>query len=258
MSRSVAEAGFEGPIGVYVEGSPAPASRAVGSLVMAALSKLRLAPVPVTARDATEAERLAREQGLRSLVRLTVSLEPPKLVVRGDALSTWVNFWSGATPTRTGPAAAVVEHGGRRSRGAHPRRRARPRLHPARSSSTSACSPGSPRLPAALTLADLDGDKRAEIIALVDDAVVTWSADGKQKGRVELSSPLSTRPTREPFGLLQYSGGKLLVWSSRRERPESFTWQRDGWRSSGLAEARDGRPGDRSPRAPASPASPGS
>lgn len=236
VSRSVAEAGFEGPIGVYVEGSPAPASRAVGSLVMAALSKLRLAPVPVTARDATEAERLAREQGLRSLVRLTVSLEAPKLVVRGDALSTWVNFWSGATPTRTGPAAAVVSMVDANLEAL---------------TLAGAPAPASTRplelnlgvlarltaVPAAITLADLDGDKRAEIIALVNDGVVTWSSDGKQKGRAELSSPLSTRPTREPFGLLQYSGGKLLVWSSRRERPESFTWQRDGWRSSGLGDA---------------------
>ena len=85
VSRSITTAGFQGPIGVYEEGSPAPASRALGSLVIASLSKQRLGPVPVTAKDATEAERLAREQGLRSLVRLTVSLEPPRLVVRGDA-----------------------------------------------------------------------------------------------------------------------------------------------------------------------------
>lgn len=236
VSRSVAEAGFQGPMGVYVEGSPAPASRALGSLVMAALSNLRLAPVPVTARDATEAERLARELGLRSLVRLTVSLEPPRLVVRGDALSTWVNFWSGATPTRTGPAAAVVSMVDADLEA----------LTLAGASAPASTRPLELNLgvlarltavPAAITLADLDGDKRAEIIALVGDGVVTWSSDGKQKGRTELSSPLSTRPTREPFGLLQVSNGKLLAWSSRRERPESFTWQRDGWRSNGLVDA---------------------
>ena len=236
VSRSVASAGFEGPVGVYVEGSPAPASRALGSLVIAALSNLRLAPVPVTARDATEAERLAREQGLRSLVRLTLSLEPPRLVVRGDALSTWVNFWSGATPTRTGPAAAVVSTVDADLEAL---------------TLAGAAAPPSTRplelnlgvlarltaVPAALTLADLDGDKRAEIIALVNDGVVTWSSDGKQKGRTELSSPLSTRPTREPFGLLQVSNGRLLAWSSRRERPEAFTWQGGAWRSAGWGDA---------------------
>jgi len=108
VTRVVAAAGFDGPIGVYVEGAPAPISRATASLVISALAQKQLGPVAVTARDATDAERLAREQGLRSLVRLTLALESPKLVVRGDALSTWVNFWSGTTPTRTGPAAAIA------------------------------------------------------------------------------------------------------------------------------------------------------
>ncbi|MDP1826180.1 MAG: VCBS repeat-containing protein [Archangium sp.] len=235
VSRSVAEAGFEGPIGVYVEGSPAPASRAVGSLVMASLSTRRLAPVPVTARDATEAERLAREQGLRSLVRLTVSLEPPKLVVRGDALSTWVNFWSGATPTRTGPAAAVVsvvdaDLEALTLAGAPAPASTRPlELSLGVLAKLTA-------LPAALAIADLDGDHRAEVIALVGDGVLTWSSDGRQRGRAELSAPLSTRPTREPFGLLAITNGKLLAWSSRRERAETFVWKGDAWRSSGLGE----------------------
>ncbi len=233
VSRSVGQAGFEGPIGVYVEGSPAPASRAFASLVMASLSSQKLAPVPVTARDATEAERIAREQGLRSLVRLTVSLEPPKLVVRGDALGTWVNFWSGSTPTRTGPAAAVVSS-----------------VDADLEALTLAGAPASTRplelnlgvlarltaLPAALVIADLDGDRRAEVIALVSDAVITWGSDGKLRHRVELTAPMSSRPTREPFGLLSVSNGKLIAWSSRRERAESFSWQQ-GWRSTGVAEA---------------------
>lgn len=236
VTRSVTAAGFEGPIGVYIEGSPAPASRVLGSLVMASMSARQLAPVPVTARDATEAERFAREQGLRSLVRLTLALEPPKLVVRGDALSTWVNFWSGATPTRAGPAAAVVSSvdadlEALTLAGATPSSPTRPL------ELNLGVLAHLPALPAALTVADVDGDKRAEVIALVGDAVFTWSSDGKLKSRVELSVPLSTRPTREPFGLLSVVNGRLLVWSSRRERSEAFTWQRDAWRSSGAGEA---------------------
>ncbi len=236
VTRAVVSAGFEGPIGVYVEGAPAPISRAAGSLVMASLAAKRLAPVPVAARDATEAERLAREQGLRSLVRLTVSLEAPKLVVRGDALSTWVNFWAGATPTRTGPAAAIASS-----------------VDADLEALTLAGAPAplSTRqlelslgviarvngLLAALTLADVDGDHHAELVALVGDSILTWTADGKLRHRVELSGAVSTRPTREPFGLLSFGNGKLLAWSSRRERPESFTWQVGGWRSSGPADA---------------------
>lgn len=235
VTRSVTEAGFEGPIGVYVEGIPAPASRVLATLVMASLAGKQLAPVPVTARDATEAERFAREQGLRSLVRLTLALEQPKLVVRGDALSTWVNFWSGATPTRTGPAAAVVSTVDADLEA----------LTLAGASAPPSTRPLElnlgvlahlPSVPAAITIADLDGDKRAEVIGLVGDAVITWGSDGKQKNRVELSTPLSTRPTREPFGLLWVSNGRLVVWSSRRERAESFVWQREAWRSTGVGE----------------------
>lgn len=235
VTRAVSSAGFEGPIGVYVEGAPAPLARATVSLVSAALAQKRLAPVPVTARDATEAERLAREQGLRALVRLTLALEAPKLVVRGDALSTWVNFWSGATPTRTGPATAIASA-------------VDADLEVL--TLAGAPSPAAPRplelalgvltrtqgLPAAMTVADVDGDRHAELIALVGDAVHTWSAEGRLRARVELSTPLATRPTREPFGWLSFSNGKLLAWSSRRERAELFVWQGGTWKSAGTTE----------------------
>jgi hypothetical protein len=232
------ETGFEGPIGVYVEGSPAPASRAIGSLVMSALAQKKLAPVPIEAKDATEAERLAREQGLRTLVRLTVSFEAPRLTVRGDALSTWVNFWSGQTPTRTGPAAAIaatvdadLEALTLAGSGSTPTPNTRP-LELAMG--VVARAPG---WPAAFTLADVDGDKKCEVIALIDDVVSTWSSDGKLRSRVELSGPQSAHPTREPFGFLSFNGGKLQAWSSRRERAENFTWERNGFRTAGSSDA---------------------
>jgi hypothetical protein len=237
VSRTVADAGFEGPVGVYVEGSPAPLSRAVGSMVMSALARQKLGPVPVTARDATEAERIAREQGARSLVRLTVALEAPKLVVRGDALSTWVNFWSGNTPTRTGPAAVVASavdadlEALTLAGGTAPQTPARP-LELSLGVVTKTA-----QVPAALTLADVDGDHRDELIALVGDAVVTWGADGKQRARAELSVPFTSKPTREPFGLLSFANGKLVAFSSRRASAEAFTWVANGWRSAGPSEA---------------------
>lgn len=233
--RTVVAAGFEGPVGVYVEGAPAPMARATASLTIAALAKRQLGPVPVTARDATEAERLAREQGLRALVRLTISLEPPKVVARGDALSTWVNFWSGATPTRSGPAAAIASAvdadletltlaGAPAPASTRPLELALGVL--ARTAG----------LPAAMTVADVDGDKRAELIALVGDVLHTWSAEGKLRSRVELSGALSPHPTREPFGWLSFANGRVVAWSSRRERPEQFTWQGGAFRSSGPAD----------------------
>lgn len=240
---------FEGPIGVYVEGSPAPASRAIASLVIASLAQKKLAPVPVEGKDATEAERLAREQGLRTLVRLTVSFEAPRITVRGDALSTWVNFWSGQTPTRTGPAAAIAAS-----------------VDADLEALTLAGAPGpanptrplelnfgivarAPGWPAAFTLADVDGDKKCEVIALIDDVVSTWSADGKLRNRVELQGAQSVHPTREPFGFLSFSSGKLQAWSSRRERAENFSWEGKGFRAAGSSEALSAGPVTVTPRA---------
>lgn len=237
VSRAVVDAGFEAPIGVYVEGSPAPVSRAVGSLVMARLAEQRQAPVPVVARDATEAEKLAREQRLGALVRLTVTLEAPRLVVRGDALSTHVNFWSGAAATRSGPAVAVLasvdaDLEALTMAGAAPT--------PPTAVKPLELLPGllarTPQVPAAVTIADVDGDHRGEIIALVGETIVTWSSDGRLRSRTELSGAASTRPTRDPFGFVAVNGGRLTAWSSRREKPEVFTWLREGWRSAGAAE----------------------
>lgn len=237
VSRTVVDAGFDAPIGVYVEGAPAPVSRAVGSLVMARLAEQRQAPVPVVARDATEAEKLAREQGLGALVRLTVSLEAPRLVVRGDALSTHVNFWSGVTPTRSGPAVAVLasvdaDLEALTMAGSAPTPQPTKPLE---------ILPGvlarTPQVPAALTTADVDGDHRHEVIALIGETLFTWSSDGKLRSKTELSGAPSARPTRDAFGFLAVNAGRLTAWSSRREKPETFHWLREGWRSAGPSEA---------------------
>lgn len=230
VTATVIQHKLEGPMGVFVEG-PSPAlNRALGSLLMARLAKQKLGPVPVTARDAAEAERWARENQLLSVLRLDVALEGPKLVVRGDALSTWVNFWSGKTATRSAPAAAVTSVVNADAEavtlgGGTPASSSRPL------ELTSSVLARLPSRPAALTIADLDGDHRAEIIALVADGISTWTGDGKYKGRVELTAPLTSRPTREPQGVLNFKEGKLLAWSSRRETAEAFTWEHETWRS---------------------------
>lgn len=234
-TRFLAE-GFEAPVGVYVEGNVAPLSRALATVVMAKLAQAKQAPVPVLAKDAGEAEQVARQLGAGSLLRLTVALEAPKLVVRGDALSTWVNFWSGRTPTRTGPGAAFAVS-------------VDADLEALTFAGAPAVATGRPlelqvgvlaRLaawPGALAVADLDGDKKAEVLVLVDEGLVLLAADGTVRGRVDLSSGPALRPTREPWGLLDVVGSRVLVHSSRREKPERFAWTKDGWRSEGLVEA---------------------
>lgn len=235
IERTVLNRGFEAPVGVYVESASAPLSRAAASLVIAELSQHQRAAVPVIAADAAQAERLAREGALRTLVRLTLSVEPPRLVVRGDAISTWVNFWSGSTPTRSGPAVAITW-----STEADPQvltlagTPVPPVARPVEMTAITIAKTNT--WPAALTVADVDGDHRAEIVALVGDTVITWNGDGKVKARTELSGDVSVTPTREPFGFVVVSPPRLVVWSSRRARAEQFNWQKDAWRSSGPAE----------------------
>lgn len=233
-TRFLAE-GFEAPVGVYVDGPSAPLGRALATVMMAKLAAAKQAPVPVLAKDAGDAEQVARGLGTGSLLRLTVSLEAPKLIVRGDALSTWVNVWSGRTPTRTGPGAAFAvsvdaDLEALTFAGAAATTTSRPLELQVGVLGKLAAWPG------ALALADLDGDRKAEVLALVDDALLLLGADGAVRGRIALSSEPALRPTREPWGLLDVVGSRVLVHSARREKPERLAWTKDGWRSEGLAE----------------------
>lgn len=210
LSKHVADAGFAPPVGVYVEGSPAPASRALASLVMAGLAEAHLAPVPVTAPNADAAEVSARDQRLSSLVRLTVNIEGGKVVVRGDALSTHVNFWSGSTPVREGPAVALFaaadaddETLAMLGQTAPPKELRLLRFSFAKLSAW----------PAAVAVTE------TEVSAIVGEELLVWTLDGKLKSHTELSGARSTHPTREPFGWI--SGSR--AWTSRHEL-QPLTW----------------------------------
>ncbi len=208
LALAVADAGFEAPVGVYIDGSPAPASRAVGSLVMAQLSSLRLAPVPVEASDPDAAEREARSRRLHALLRLTVAVEAGQLVLRGDALSTRVNFWSGPLETRAGPALALLA------------------TAPLDARALAMTSAQTAPVPLTLTLqplAKLPGRPGAVALdgalafALVDEALQSWNLlTGRPQPRLEVSGPASTRPVRDPFGAISVTAGRATVWSGRR------------------------------------------
>ncbi|MCC6332564.1 MAG: VCBS repeat-containing protein [Myxococcales bacterium] len=223
VSAAVSAKGFEPPLGVYVEGSPAPLQRAWGSLLASRLAAARLAPVVIDAKDATDAERLARERGVRSLVRLTLGLADTRLTVRGDALSTWVNFWSGAAPTRSGPALAIAAAA---EADAQALALADRPPQPVAGAPLALSVTTLARLPqgaAALTLGDLDGDKRAEVLVLSGEQVLAIDALGRVTWRAELSQPPAARPCREAFGVAALHGGKVVAWSAKRERPEVFS-----------------------------------
>jgi hypothetical protein len=220
-SREVMDAGFEPPLGLYVEGAPAPLERAFASVLAAQLADAHLAPVVIDATDATAAEQRARALGANSLLRVTLTLGEARLTARGDALSTWVNFWSGATPTRAGPAVAltasadidaqVLALSGRPANTVAPLVLALSRL------TTVA------RGPAALAIADLTGDGRGEILVLAGERVQALDASGSTRWSAALSGPLAARPCRDDFGAIAVTGEQLSVWSAKREKPELFS-----------------------------------
>ena len=140
--------------------------------------------------------------------------------MRGDALGTRVNFWSGAVPTRSGPATALAFSSSADAQalllaGGTPAPAAPLEL---RLSSLVRM----PQVPAALAVADLEGDRRAEILVLTHDRLLVLGAEGRIVARAELEGPVSTRPSREPFGIIAVSQGRVVVWSGRRDQPEAF------------------------------------
>jgi hypothetical protein len=238
LAQVVVKKNFGAPVGVYVEGAAGAAlPRALASVLSADLSAAALDPVAIEAKDAAGAERAARALGVVSLVRLTVSLENQQLVARGDAVVTRANFWSGDLPVRGSVAAVLTATADADAEvlvmhGTVPPNPAAAVPLELRVSSVLK----SPSVPAALGLGDLDGDKKAELVALVQDRLLVFTAEGKLLAKAELSAPLSTRPTREPFGLIAVAPGKITVWSGRRERAEAFSFSRGVLKSAGLTD----------------------
>ncbi len=226
----------EPPVAVSVEAAPAALASAAASALAAELSRRGL-PAVVLSGPQASAEKAARERDLRSLVRLSLNLEGGKLFARGDALGTWVNFWSGQSPTRPAFAAALTAQVE-----ADPQALAlanAPSTAPGPLKLTLGVLAHLPARPAAITLADLDGDKKAEVLALTDDELWAISADGKTLARYDLRDvPLAKAVCREPFGALAVTQAPVRVtWiSARRAHGETLTFANGAFKSAGSAE----------------------
>lgn len=216
----------EAPVAVWVEAPTPVLARAFASVLSAQLGVRKWSAVVLEAPNAAAAERSARERDLRTLIRVTLSAENTRLVARGDVLHTWVNFWAGATPTRTGgPAAALAATVDADAAAMTLASAVVPNV-------TSAAAPLRltlgllARLPApaaAIAIGDLDGDKRPEIVVLTDDELLAFSPDGRSLARYDLRSlPPASRPGREPFGALSIQAGKVVWLSGRRAHGEAL------------------------------------
>ena len=239
LARAVAEqssrATPEAPVAIHVE-APTPAlSRAFASLLAAELAARKLSPVVLEAPSPAVAERLARERDLRSLVRVSLAAENTRLVARGDVLPTWVNFWAGSTPTRSGPAAAVaatVDADLQAMTLASVTSSTAPSTAPLKLGLGVLARLAAP--PAAIAVADLDGDKRGEIVVLTDDELLVLAADGKTIARADLRSlPPAARPTRESFGAISLQPGRIAWLSGRRAHGEALTFAAGALKSAG-------------------------
>ena len=216
---------LEPPVAIQVD-APTPAlARAVASLISAELSRRKLSPVVLEA-NAVTAEKLAREKDLRTLLRVSVTAENARLAARGDVLSTWVNFWAGASATRSGPATAISAIVDADVQAMTLAAAAAPASPSAPLKLALGVLAKLPAVPAAIAVGDLDGDKRAEVAVLMDDELLVLSAEGKPVARYDLRSlPPSTRPTREPFGGISILNARLTYISGRRAHGETLALQ---------------------------------
>ena len=221
----------EPPVAVWIRADVPEAASALTTLVSAALAKRNLAPLPIEAPSSQAAERVARDAGARTLIRLGVTLDGGLVRARGDLVGTWVNFWSGASPTRPPSPAAALEA----STEADPHALA---LLAAAASGplAGAVQTGElrlagavfarlPRWTAALAAGDLDGDGRDEVVALTDDEVLAFAPDGRLLARREHRVlPNAASPSREPFGAVSVlsAPARIAYLSAQRSRGEEL------------------------------------
>lgn len=221
---------LEPPVALHLSGTSPELRRAFGTVLASKLAAAGQGPLVLDAPTPEAAEEAARAQGSRSLLRLTLAVEEGALRARGDALGTWVNFWSGRTPTRPAQPAAALAREVEADAGALS-------LAAIAAPKTPETQPGAGPQPlrllgavlarleaplAALAAGDLDGDGKDEVAALTERAVSVFAADGRLLAHRELEGTPSPTPTREPFGALAVLSGppRLAVWPSRLAQGE--------------------------------------
>ncbi|HEY0093012.1 MAG TPA: VCBS repeat-containing protein [Archangium sp.] len=247
VATDVRAAKPEAPVALFFTGGTPELRRAFGTLLASRLASAGLAPVVLEAPSPEAAETLAREQGARALVRLSLSVEAGELRARGDAFGTWVNFWSGrSAPRAPSPAAAIAQ-----AVEADAAALALAAVEPPRTPPPATEEPRPlhllgavlarlPSPPAALAAGDLDGDGKDEVAVLTAHAVHVFAADGSLVAERSLDVlPPSSAPTREPFGALAILSGppRLAAWSTRFAHGEVLTLENGALRGVSRLEA---------------------
>ncbi|MBX7113086.1 MAG: VCBS repeat-containing protein [Myxococcaceae bacterium] len=213
LAKKVAEhtalAQPEAPVGVYVEAPTPGLQQAFATAFASALTSRQLAGVTVVAPETTQAEALARTRDLRTLAEVVLSLSGTTLTAQTSLVSTWVNFWSGNA------AASVSAQTFTAQVDADLAVRALAAV-PATGQTALAFDPGIltrlPQPPVALAAYDVDGDKRAEVAVLMEDALWLLAPDGKVLATYDLRVlPRAVSVSREPFGVVAFISNPVRV-----------------------------------------------
>lgn len=199
---------LEAPLGLWVTSADtAGLGLPFSAMMQRRLAQAQKAPVRIEANDGLGAEAESRAQRLRALVRVTVTVDSRGLYARGDVVSTWSNFWSGAS--RQGPAPILstlnvfVPHA--------------PAPKPYR---PWALAPWLELPSVPLALASRAHGGVTQLAVAFSDSVATyvWGA-----ARASASSPLAPLrgvvvPTRDPVARFEDIDGGLRLWASTLER----------------------------------------
>ncbi len=227
----------EAPVALVVDGVPAVLARSLATVAAAKLAAAKLAPVML--EPGADLETRAVERGARTLLRVTVSVESQKLIVRGDAFSVWSNFWSGRAASRSPKAGLIVV-----SHEADPEA-----LTLAGAALPNTLAPSTLEVkasvlakfigvPAALAAGDVDGDGRAEVVLVANEELLVFGSDGRVLGRYDLSlAPAAAVPTREYFAAVAVlSGSRVVAWSAKRAKAEVLMWSAGALKAVGTSE----------------------
>ncbi|HVE81979.1 MAG TPA: VCBS repeat-containing protein [Myxococcales bacterium] len=234
LAAEIAARATEGPLAVHVTSSSSVLSRALTTLTVAELSRRGLGGMSLEAPDPAAAEGRARDLGARALARVSVGLDRGALVARGDLLGTWVNFWSGRSPTRPPQPSAALDASTEAD--AHalallaapvtiPLGNPVTATAPGRMQLASAVLARFPSPIAALAAGDLDRDGVDEVVVVTEEELVVLGADGRVLARRDHRGLApAAAAVRDPIAAAAVVQGQVAYFHARRAKGELLAY----------------------------------